>query len=233
MSKSLGNVINPDDIIAEYGADAMRLFEMFMGPLEQTKPWSTKGVEGVYRFLGRVWRLVMKEDAEGAWVPNGSITDDPPTPALHKAVHAAIKKVTDDIESLQFNTAISALMVLTNELVPLEKRPRTAVETLVLLLAPFAPHIAEELWFQLGHSTSLSHHPWPTFDPAALVESEIEIILQINGKLRGRMTLPAGLSAADTEARARAHPELPAWLGEKSIRKAIVVPGKLVNFVIG
>jgi leucyl-tRNA synthetase len=233
MSKSLGNVINPDDIIAEYGADATRLFEMFMGPLEQTKPWSTKGVEGVYRFLGRVWRLVMKEDAEGAWVPNGSITDDPPTPTLHKAVHTAIKKVTDDIESLQFNTAISALMVLTNELVPLEKRPRAAVETLVLLLAPFAPHIAEELWFQLGHSTSLSHHPWPTFDPAALVEREIEIILQINGKLRGRMTLPAGLSAADTEARARTHPELPAWLGEKSIRKAIVVPGKLVNFVIG
>jgi len=233
MSKSLGNVVNPDDIIAEYGADAMRLFEMFMGPLEQVKPWSSKGVEGVYRFLGRVWRLVLKEDAEGHWVPNCSLTGETPSPALHKAVHTAIKKVTTDIESLQFNTAISALMVLTNELVPLEKRPRAAVEPLILLLAPFAPHIAEELWSRLGHSHSLSHHPWPAFDPAALVENEAEIILQVNGKLRGRMTIPAGLSAADTEARARAHPELTSWLAGKSIRKAIVVPGKLVNLVVG
>jgi leucyl-tRNA synthetase len=232
MSKSIGNVVNPDDIINEYGADALRLFEMFMGPLEQVKPWSNKGVEGVYRFLGRVWRLVMKEDAEGRWIPNVTLVDTPPTTALNKSTHATIKKVTEDIESLQFNTAISALMVLTNELTPLDARPKSVVEQLVLLLAPFAPHLAEELWSALGHSESLAYQPWPSFDPAALVEDEIEVIVQVNGKLRGRLNLPNGLPQSEYEERVRAHPEFAAWIGDKSVRKVIVIPGKLVNIVV-
>jgi leucyl-tRNA synthetase len=233
MSKSLGNVVNPDDVIAEFGADSLRLFEMFMGPLEQTKPWSTKGVEGVYRFLGRVWRLVMKEDADGNWLPNGSVGDAIPSPALNKSLHATIKKVTEDLEGLQFNTAISALMVLTNELTPLESRPRRVVEALVLLLAPFAPHMAEELWSVLGHGTSLSHEPWPVHDPSALIEDELEIIIQFNGKLRGRMRVAAALPQSEYEAQLRSQSDFPAWLDGKIVRKVIVVPGKLINMVVG
>jgi len=233
MSKSVGNVVNPDDIISEYGADAMRLYEMFMGPLEQVKPWSSKNVEGVYRFLGRVWRLVMKEETDGSWVPNGTVVDAVPSPALNKSLHATIKKVTGDIEGLQFNTAISALMVLTNELTPLEQRPKSVVEKLVLILAPFAPHMAEELWSVLGHPESLTRETWPAYDPAALVEDEIEIILQFNGKLKGRLMVPTGLPKEEYEARARALPDFSAWLDGKIVRKVIVVPGKLVNMVVG
>ncbi|MDX6767193.1 MAG: leucine--tRNA ligase [Candidatus Methylacidiphilales bacterium] len=233
MSKSLGNVVNPDDIIGEYGADAMRLFEMFMGPLEQVKPWSSKGVEGVYRFLGRVWRLVMKEQEDGSWVFNGSVVDAPVPPALHKTLHTTIKKVTGDIETLQFNTAISALMVLTNELTPLDTRPKSVIDTLVLLLAPFAPHLSEELWSVLGHPHSLSHEGWPAYDPAALVEDEVEIVIQFNGKLRGRLTVPTALPQGEYEAKVRAHPDFNAWLDGKIVRKVIVVPGKLVNMVVG
>ncbi len=233
MSKSIGNVVNPDDVIAEFGADALRLFEMFMGPLEQTKPWSTKGVEGVYRFLGRVWRLVMKEDADGNWIPNGSVVDVIPSPELNKTLHATIKKVTGDVEGLQFNTAISALMVLTNELTPLETRPRAVVEKLILLLAPFAPHLAEELWSVLGHGQSLSHEPWPVHDPSALIEDELEIIIQFNGKLRGRMKVAATLPQSDYEAQVLNQSEFSTWLDGKIVRKVIVVPGKLVNMVVG
>jgi leucyl-tRNA synthetase len=233
MSKAWGNVVNPDDVIAEYGGDSLRLFEMFMGPLEQMKPWSTKGVEGVYRFLGRVWRLVMEEDQEGLWhFAPVKVTDDAPSTELLRSVHAAIAKVTDDIEKLQFNTGISALMILVNDLTKVEVRPRAAIETLLLLLSPFAPHMAEELWKQLGHAETLAYAPWPVADAKYLIKSEIEIPMQINGKLRGLLTIAPGSSQETVEAAARALPAFTEWTTDKTIRKVIFVPNKLINFVV-
>jgi leucyl-tRNA synthetase len=233
MSKSWGNVVNPDDVVAEYGADTLRLFEMFLGPLEQMKPWSTTGVEGVYRFLGRVWRLVMEEDQEGAWhFAPGKITEAAPSPGLLRSVHGAIKKVTDDIEKLQFNTAISALMVLVNDLTKETARPRAAIETLLLLLAPFAPHMAEELWAQLGHTNTLAYEPWPEADPRHLVQSEIEIPMQVNGKLRGVLKVAPGASQEEVVAAAKALPAFAEWTAGKTLRKTVFVPNKLINFVV-
>jgi leucyl-tRNA synthetase len=233
MSKAWGNVVNPDDVIAEFGADALRLFEMFMGPLEQMKPWSMTGVEGVYRFLGRVWRLVMEEDQEGAWhFAPAKVTDAAPSEALQRSVHAAIRKVTDDIEKLQFNTAISALMVLVNDLTKEPVRPRAAVETLLLLLAPFAPHLAEELWRRLGHPGTLAYEPWPEAEAKYLAKSESEIVVQVNGKVRGHVTVPAGAAQPVVEAAARALPAFAEWTTGKTVRKVIVVPDRLVNFVV-
>ncbi|MGF1679390.1 MAG: leucine--tRNA ligase [Candidatus Methylacidiphilales bacterium] len=231
MSKSRGNVVNPDEVVSEYGADSLRLFEMFMGPLEQAKPWSMKGVEGVYRFLARVWRLVMREDQEGNWSASGQLQDIPCPPALNKVLHQTIQKVTEDLEALSFNTAIAQLMVLTNELTKLEEKPRSAVETLVLLISPFAPHLGEELWQQLGHHKSLAYHPWPQADPAALVEAEVEIVIQLNGKIKTRITVPAGLDTAALQSHVSSLPEFSSWMDGKSIKKWICVPGKLVNIV--
>jgi len=234
MSKAWGNVVNPDDVIAEYGADALRLFEMFMGPLEQMKPWSTKGVEGVYRFLGRVWRLVMEEDQEGQWhFAPAKVTDDAPSTELQRSVHAAIAKVTEDIEKLQFNTGISALMILVNDLTKLEIRPRAAIETLLLLLAPFAPHMAEELWKQLGYTKTLAYESWPVADPKYLTKSEVEIVFQINGKIRGKVTVVPGSSQESVETGAKALPAFAEWTTGKAVRKVIFVPDKLINFVVG
>ncbi len=233
MSKSWGNVVNPDDVIAEYGADSLRLFEMFMGPLEQMKPWSTTGIEGVYRFLGRVWRLVMEENQEGEWLfAPAKITDAAPSPELLRSLHAAIAKVTDDIDQLQFNTAISALMVLVNDLTKETVRPRAVIETLLLLLAPFAPHMAEELWKQLGHGETLAYEPWPIADPRYLVKTEVEIVVQVNGKVRGHATVPVASSREAIEAAARALPAFTEWTAGKTVRKVIVVPDRLVNFVV-
>jgi leucyl-tRNA synthetase len=234
MSKAWGNVVNPDDVIAEYGADSLRLFEMFMGPLEQMKPWSTKGVEGVYRFLGRVWRLVMEEDQEGAWhFASTKVTDGAPSEEILRSVHAAIEKVTHDIEHLQFNTAISALMILTNDLTKESVRPRAALETLLLLLAPFAPHMAEELWHQLGLTKALAYEPWPVAEEKYLAKSEIELPMQINGKLRGLLKIAPGSSKEAIEAAAKALPAFAEWTAGKTIKKVIVVPDKMINFVVG
>jgi leucyl-tRNA synthetase len=234
MSKSWGNVINPDDVIAEYGADSLRLFEMFMGPLEQMKPWSTTGIEGVYRFLGRVWRLVMEENQEGEWrFAPGKVTEAAPSTELLRSVHAAIRKVTDDIERLHFNTAISALMELVNDLTREAVRPRAAMETLLLLLSPFAPHLAEELWRQLGHEKTLAFEPWPEAKARYLVKTEIEMPMQINGKLRGLITVPPGSSQEVVVAAAMALPAYAEWTAGKTVRKTIFVPDKLVNFVVG
>jgi leucyl-tRNA synthetase len=234
MSKSWGNVVNPDDVVTEYGADTLRLFEMFLGPLEQMKPWSTTGVEGVYRFLGRVWRLVMEEDQEGAWhFAAAKVTDAEASPALLRSVHGAIRKVTDDIEKLQFNTAISALMVLVNDLTKEAVRPRAAVETLLLLLAPFAPHLAEELWHQLGHAETLAYEPWPEAEARYLVRDEIEIPMQINGKLRAVLKVAPGSAQEAVIAAAQALPAYAEWTAGKTLRKAVFVPDKLVNFVVG
>ncbi|MCE0523233.1 MAG: leucine--tRNA ligase [Methylacidiphilales bacterium] len=234
MSKSWGNVINPDDVIAEYGADSLRLFEMFMGPLEQMKPWSTTGIEGVYRFLGRVWRLVMEEDQEGRWhFAPGKLTDAASSTELLRSLHAAIQKVTDDIDKLQFNTAISALMVLVNDLTKETVRPRAAIETLVLLLAPFAPHMAEELWKQLGHEKTLAYEVWPVADARHLVKTEIKMPVQINGKLRGLIKVAPGAAQDTVIAAAKALPVYAEWTAGKTIKKVIVVPDKLINFVVG
>ena len=234
MSKAWGNVVNPDDVIAEYGADSLRLFEMFMGPLEQMKPWSTKGVEGVYGFLGRVWRLIMEEDQEGVWhFAPGKVTDATPSKEILRSVHAAIQKVTDDIEKLKLNTAISALMILTNDLTKETVRPRAALDTLLLLLAPFAPHMAEELWKQLGHAKTLAYEPWPVADARHLVKTEIEIPMQINGKLRGLVKIAPGSGQETAVATAQALPAFAEWTAGKTIRKTIFVPDKMINFVVG
>jgi len=234
MSKSWGNVVNPDDVIAEYGADSLRLFEMFMGPLEQMKPWSTTGIEGVYRFLGRVWRLVMEENQEGEWLfAQGKLTEAAPPTDLLRSLHATIRKVTDDIDKLQFNTAISALMVFVNDLTKETVRSRAAIETLLLLLAPFAPHMAEELWKQLGHDKTLAYEAWPIADAQYLVKTEVEIVVQVNGKVRGHVTMPVASFKEAIEAAARALPAFAEWSAGKSVRKVVVVPDKLINFVCG
>ncbi len=237
MSKSRGNVVNPDHVIEEYGADAFRLYEMFMGPLEQMKPWSMKGVEGVSRFLARVWRLVMEENQEGQWELAASLSDVPAAGTLRRAVHASVAKVTADIESLSFNTAISQLMVLTNELTSASPRPVEAVRTLLLLLSPFAPHLAEELWSQMGRRFPgfeglVVAGDWPQHDPALLVEDEVEIVLQVNGKVREKLVVPRGASGADLEAAARSHPAFAALLEGRTVVKVVAVPGRLVNFVV-
>jgi len=238
MSKSRGNVVNPDDVVEEFGADSLRLFEMFMGPLEQVKPWSTKGVEGVNRFLAKVWRLVMEEDQEGRWVPSASIADVPPTKAQLKVLHQTIKKVTSDIESMSFNTAISQMMICTNELGKEDPRPASVVATLVQLLNPFAPHMADELNDHLqerfGESVapaSLAYHPWPRHDEACLVEDEIEIVVQVNGKLRDRIRVAVDCPAKTCEELALACENVRKFIEGQTVRKVIVVPKKLVNIV--
>ncbi len=234
MSKARGNVINPDVIIDEYGGDSLRLFEMFMGPLEQMKPWSTKGVEGVYRFLGRVWRLVMEEDQEGAWhFAPAKVTDATPEEKILRSLHATIDKVTKDIEHMQFNTAISALMVLVNDLTKEPVRSRAVIKTLLLLLAPFAPHMAEELWKQMGGNDTLTYEPWPVADPQYLVQTETEYPMQVNGKLRGTFKVPAGSEQDIVETAAKALPAFAEWTTGKTIKKTIFVPNKLINFVVG
>ncbi len=232
MSKSIGNVVNPDEIVGEYGADAVRLFEMFMGPLEQMKPWSTQGVEGLYRFLGRVWRLVAEENQEGEWVPSTKLTDVAPSEALQRRLHETIKKVTDDVERLQFNTAISQMMILVNDLTKEEERPRTIVEPLILLLAPFAPHTAEELWQRLGHPESLARAPWPTAEARYLEQTEAEVVVQVGGKLRGKVRVAIDAGKEAVEAAARAEESVRPWVEGKETVKVVFVPKKLINFVV-
>jgi len=227
MSKSRGNVINPDDVIREFGADAFRMYEMFMGPLEATKPWNTQGLEGLYRFLGRVWRLFV--DEEGRLV----VSETRPDPALLKTLHQTIKKVTEDTEALAFNTAISQMMIFVNEVTAQATRPRDLLEPFVKLVAPYAPHVAEELWERLGHQQSLAYAPWPAYDAALLVEDSVTIVVQINGKVRDRIAVPATATAAELEQFALANLRVRDGLAGKTPKKVIVVPGKLVNIVAG
>ncbi len=226
MSKSRGNVINPDEVVAEYGADAFRLYEMFMGPLEAVKPWNTKDIVGVSRFLDRVWKLGLRVIEDG-----GGGEEVPLDDALERLVHQTVGKVTGDIEGLRFNTAISQLMVLTNELVKRPRVPREVLETLLRLLSPFAPHIAEELWARLGNPPPIALATWPTWDPAKAEESTIQVVVQVNGKVRARFEVPKDTDKATLEARARAHERVQRFLEGKTVRKVIVVPNKLVNIV--
>ena len=231
MSKRWGNVIDPLDVIEIYGADAFRCYEMFMGPLEQMKPWSMKGVEGVSRFLARVWRLIMEENQAGEWELSAAVEDVELTKAQRKITHATVKKVTADIGSLSFNTAISQMMIFVNAFTNAEKIPVSAMRTFLLLLNPFAPHITSELWQQLNSPGDITAQSWPTYDESFLVEDEIEIVLQVNGKLRDRVTVPLDATDAELEAAARANQKVQNTLGGKTIRKVVVVPKKLVNVV--
>ncbi|MEX5215696.1 MAG: leucine--tRNA ligase [Nitrospiraceae bacterium] len=228
MSKSRGNVVNPDDMIERFGADAVRLYEMFMGPLEAMKPWSTRGVEGVTRFLDRVWRLVVEENGG----LNQSVIEAEPSVETARLLHQTIKKVTEDLESLRFNTAISQMMVLTNELTKLDRRPRSVVESLVLLLSPFAPHLSEELWERLGHKPSAGQQTWPTYDPALTVSDRLELPVQVNGKLRGRISVAAEAGREEVLRLAQQEPKIQEALQGKEPKKVIYVEKKLINFVI-
>ncbi|HEY1380603.1 MAG TPA: leucine--tRNA ligase, partial [Gemmataceae bacterium] len=231
MSKARGNVINPDDVVNEYGADSLRLYEMFMGPLEQVKPWSSRSVNGVYRFLSAVWRNVVDDRAEATQL-SPAVKDVPADKETLRLLHETIQRVTDDLEAMKFNTAISALMVFNNHLTKLDARPRAAVEPFVLLVSPFAPHVGEELWHALGHKDTLAYEPWPTADPALLKADTIEVPVQVNGKLRSRLTVPADSDEKALEAAALADEKVKAFIDGKQVKKVIVAKGKLVNVVV-
>ncbi len=255
MSKSRGNVINPDDILADYGADAFRLYEMFMGPLEMVKPWNTRGVEGVYRFLGRVWRLFVDEKSETEfeqgltaepdrapeWLDriqlHPAIQDVAPTHAQLKALHACIKKVTEDLDGLRFNTGIAALMVFVNAAMTWDVKPSRVMREFLILLQPFAPHLAEELWGKLHSAlraphSALSYAPWPKHDPALLVEDTLEIAVQVNGKLRDVIRVPATATDDEIKTAALSAAKAQPFLAGKQVRKLILVPRKLVNIAV-
>ncbi len=221
MSKSRGNVVNPDDVVREYGADSLRVYEMFMGPLEQVKPWQTAGLQGVRRFLDRVWVLAQRE-------PSATVDDE-----TARLVARTVKKVGDDVEAMRFNTAVSAMMILANHLHALDAPPRAAVETLVLLLSPFAPHLTEELWDRLGHAPSIADVPWPSYDPALCIDAEVEIAVQVNGKVRGRITLARDASEETARELALADAGTTAHVAGKTIKKVVYVPGRIVNLIIG
>ena len=229
MSKSRGNVVNPDDVVLEYGADALRMFEMFMGPLEEMKPWSTHGVEGVFRFLNRVWRLYVTE--EGALNP--AMTDAEPSVEFARVFHQTVKKVSDDIPALCFNTAIAQMMIFVNEATKLDVLPKSILRDFIVVLAPFAPHVAEELWQKMGCASSLfTTASWITYDPALLVEDEATIIAQVNGKIRARFNAPRDVAEDRLKELALSEPNMKTHLEGKQIVKVIVVLNKLVNIVV-
>lgn len=228
MSKSLGNVINPDDVVKEYGADALRLFEMFMGPLEEMKPWSTRGLEGVFRFLNRVWRLYVDENGN----LNPAIMNTPPSADIERVYHATVKKVGEDIERLSFNTAVAQMMIFVNDVMKSGSLPRAVLEPFVKVLSPFAPHIAEELWQKFGHTQTLAYEPWPEYDPAKLVETTVEVVLQVNGKIRSKITVEKDTVESELEKLTLADPNVRKHLDGKQVVKKIIVKNKLVNIVV-
>jgi leucyl-tRNA synthetase len=228
MSKSRGNVINPDKVVADYGADSMRLYEMFMGPLESIKPWSMQGVEGVYRFLQKVWRMIVDEDSDRLCEEVQEVQADEATLRL---LHQTIKKVGDDIESFGFNTAISAMMIFVNRLSRQAIRPKSVVENFVLILAPFAPHIAEELWEKLGHSDSLTYQSWPEYDKELIKEKEIELAVQVNGKIKDRIVVTADADEEQIKQKALGCEKVISAIAGKEPKKIIVIRSRLINIV--
>jgi leucyl-tRNA synthetase len=233
MSKSKYNVVNPDDMCAQYGADAMRLYELFMGPLEDGTEWETNGVVGTRRFLDRVWRIAVDPETGG---PSGKLGDTEPEPGvskdLERALHAAIKKVTQAVTDLRFNTAISELMVFVNEATKATVVPRPWFEAFVKVLSPFAPHLGEELWERLGNRDSIAYAPWPAWDEAKLARDVIKIAVQISGKLRGEVAVAADAAEADIIAAAKAEPKVAELIAGKPIKREIYVKGRLVNLVV-
>jgi len=233
MSKSRGNVVNPDDVVEKYGADSLRLYEMFMGPLEAVKPWSMDGVSGVRNFLDRAWRMIVEvsEEREPATV-SPVCQDIPLTEEQNRILHKTIKGVTLDIRNMAFNTAISKMMEFVNFFLKQKSRPKDAMEKFVLLLSPFAPHIAEELWQRLGHDQTLAYEPWPNWDEDAIKESVIEVPISIGGKMRSKITVSADCDTTTLEQAALTDPKIAGMLAGKQIVKKIIVPGKMVNFVV-
>ncbi|BBO31670.1 leucine--tRNA ligase [Lacipirellula parvula] len=231
MSKSRGNVINPDEVVKEYGADALRLYEMFMGPLEATKPWSMEGVNGVYNFLGRAWRMIIDDRAEEMAL-SPALSDNAPNADELRVLHKTIKAVTEDVAKLSFNTAIARMMEFTNFFTKQERRPRACMEPFILLLAPFAPHMAEELWHALGHAKTLAYEPWPKFDESLIAESTVELAVQVNGKVRGKITVAADADNGTILAAAKAEPKVAEQLVGKTIAQEKVVPGRLVILAV-
>jgi leucyl-tRNA synthetase len=224
MSKSLGNVVNPDDVVKRYGADSLRLFEMFMGPLEAVKPWQTSGIEGVHRFLERTWNVC-----------TNNVTGDPSAYDVDtkRLVHKTVKKVGEDIEQLRFNTAISAMMILARHLGGLKKVPQEAARTLALLVSPFAPHAGEELFERLGGGTTLAYEPWPAFDPALVKDDVVEIGVQVNGKARASVSIPAEADEETAKSLALAEAKLKPFVEGKTIKKVIYVKGRILNLIVG
>lgn len=226
MSKSMFNVVNPDDIVERYGADTLRLYEMFLGPLEQSKPWDTNGIDGVNRFLKKLWGLFYKGDE--LVVEDGETTRE-----SLKSVHKLIKKVTGDIENFSFNTSISAFMICVNELNAQKCHNRNILSQLITVLAPFAPHITEELWHIIGNDTTICNAEWPSYNEDYLKEDNVTYAVSFNGKARFNIEVPSETSREDVEKIALSNEAAAKWIGDKSIRKIIVVPGKIVNVVIG
>ncbi|WP_110927306.1 leucine--tRNA ligase [Bacillus massiliglaciei] len=227
MSKSKGNVVNPDDIVESHGADTLRMYEMFMGPLDASIAWSTNGLDGSRRFLDRIWRLLVDEDGK----ITDKITDRDDSGKLEKVYHQTVKKVTENYEELKFNTAISQLMVFINDSYKAEKLPKEYIEGFVKLLSPVAPHIAEELWEKLGHTESITYETWPAYDEAKMVDNEVEIVIQINGKVKAKLMVPTGTTKEKLEEIAMGEDSVKEQIDGKTVRKVIAVPGKLVNIV--
>ncbi len=226
MSKSMFNVVNPDDIIAEYGADTLRLYEMFLGPLEQSKPWDTNGIDGVHKFLRKLWRLFYSQNDQL------TVSEEPANNEELKIIHKTIKKISEDITRFSYNTSVSAFMICVNELSDLKCNKRSVLEDLLVILSPFAPHIAEELWQQLGHTESIAYVPFPAFDESILVENTKSYPISFNGKTRFTLDLPATMSSKDVELAALSDPRAAKWLEGKAPRKVIVVQNKIVNVVV-
>jgi leucyl-tRNA synthetase len=232
MSKSRGNVINPDDMIAAYGADTLRMYEMFMGPLEQVKPWNTKSVGGVYKFLNRVWNLIIDQSGAVKGSIRANVNETEQVLALEKSLHRTIKKVTEDIEQMKFHTAIAALMSFTNDAAEAPEIPKSIIERFVLLLAPFAPHLGEELWEKLGHSKTLAYETWPAFDPKLAKADKLTIAVQVNGKLRDTLEVDAEVEDSTLLKLAKESEKVLPYIADKSLVKEIVVPKRLVNLVV-
>jgi leucyl-tRNA synthetase len=223
MSKSMFNVVNPDMIVERFGADTLRLYEMFLGPVEQAKPWDTNGIEGVSRFLKKFWKLY-DFSLSGQAGPAGQ--------AGMKVLHQTIKKITDDIERFSFNTSVSTFMIATNQLTDLKCGSREVLEPLVVLIAPFAPHIAEELWHQMGHDTTVFDAEWPQYDERQLVEDTVKYPVSFNGKMRFTLDLPAACTQEEAWAAVQAAEEGQKWLGGQTPKKVIFVPKKIINIVL-
>ncbi|HEX2670987.1 MAG TPA: class I tRNA ligase family protein, partial [Polyangiaceae bacterium] len=221
MAKSRGNSVSPDLVVEEFGADSLRLYEMFMGPLEQAKPWQSSGIQGVRRFLDRTDAIARRPLSDAALDPETA-----------KLVHRTVQKIGRDIEVLSLNTAVSAMMILVNHLNGMEQPPREAVEKLVLCLSPFAPHLAEELWEHLGHPPSIANQPWPQFDPALTEDAVLEIAVQVNGKVRGRAALARDADEAAAKAAGLADPNVSKFIEGKTLKKLVYVPGKILNFIV-
>jgi leucyl-tRNA synthetase len=232
MSKSKYNVVTPDDIAEKFGSDTLRLYEMFLGPLEQSKPWNTNGITGVHGFLKKLWRLFFSPSGGGQGEVVFNISLDEPTKAELKTLHKTIKKITEDIERFSFNTSISNFMICVNELTDLKCNKKSVLEPLLLCLSPYAPHITEELWKQLGHNESIAFAPFPEFNEAYLIDDSINYPVSVNGKLKFTLELPATLTVQEVEAEVMKNEQTQKLLEGKQPKKVIVVHKKIVNMVI-